>query len=260
MWTTSYLSSQTETDNFDLFPPFAKRSKEVTRSSEETVLPVQPQHDETFCTAVPISCEDLFAYEPFLASSLYSSSPVGMVSRHKRVSTSLTHEKLPHPSQLMCRMRRYHRLQKHTPTVLQHIGDLRMKQRHINELKGDKWWGATAVPRPEDSGDSQKLPEGGDEQILGPAAGVSISAMLMDNPDVTMTMPCEAAPSSTLLFSFTEYEQFHDLAPGGNPMMAFVSGTAHRSLLMADDACAAVNSGTSDGILGSNDDEMSLFY
>ncbi len=63
-----------------------------------------------------------------------------------------------------------------------------------------------------------------------------------------------------LQFSFTEYEQFHDLAPGGNPMMAFISGTAHRSLLMADDACAAVNSGTSDGILGRNDDEMSLFY
>ncbi len=31
-------------------------------------------------------------------------------------------------------------------------------------------------------------------------------------------------------------------------------------LLMADDACAAVNSGTSDGILGRKDDEMSLFY
>ncbi|XP_016407781.1 uncharacterized protein LOC107740025 [Sinocyclocheilus rhinocerous] len=231
MWTTNYLSSQTETDDFDLFPPFAKRSKEVTRSNEETVLPVQPQYGETFWkTAVPISCEDLFTYEPFLASALYSSSPVGMVSRHKRVS-SLTHENLPHPSQLMSRMRRYHRLQKHTPSVLQHIGELRMKQRHINELKGDKWWGATAVPRLEDSSGS---PEGGDEQLLSPAAGVSFSAMLMDNPDVTMTMPYEAAPSPTLLCSFTEYEQFHDLAPGGNPMMAFVSGTAHRSLLMAD--------------------------
>ncbi|XP_016099950.1 uncharacterized protein [Sinocyclocheilus grahami] len=204
---------------------------EVTRFNEETVLPVQPQYGETFWkTAVPISCEDLFTYEPFLASALYSSSPVGMVSRHKRVS-SLTHENLPHPSQLMSRMRRYHRLQKHTPSVLQHIGELRMKQRHINELKGDKWWGATAVPRPEDSSGS---PEGGDEQLLDPAAGVSFSAMLMDNPDVTMTMPYEAAPSPNLLCSFTEYEQFHDLAPGGNPMMAFVSGTAHRSLLMAD--------------------------
>ncbi|XP_026115805.1 uncharacterized protein LOC113094299 [Carassius auratus] len=257
MWTTNYLSSQTETDDFDLFPPFAKRSKEVTRSNEESVLPVQPQYDETsWKTAVPISCEDLFTYEPFLASALYSSSPFGMVNRHKRVSTSLTHENLPHPSQLMCRMRRYHRRQKHTPSVLQHIGELRMKQRHINELKGEKWWGATAVPRPEDS--SGSLPEGGDEQLIGPAAGVSFSAMLMDNPDVTMTMPYEAVPSPTLLFS--EYEQFHDLAPGGNPMMSFVSGTAHRSLLMADNVCATVNSGTSDRILGSNDDMMSLFY
>lgn len=56
--------------------------------------------------------------------------------------------------------------------------------------------------RPEDSSGSQKLAEGGDEQLLGPAAGVSISAMLMDNPDVTMTMPYEAAPSPTLLVAF----------------------------------------------------------
>ncbi len=55
------------------------------------------------------------------------------------------------------------------------------------------------MARPEDSSGSQKLPEGGDEKLLGSAAGVSISAMLMDNPDVTMTMPYEAAPSPTLL-------------------------------------------------------------
>ncbi|XP_043088763.1 uncharacterized protein LOC122335068 [Puntigrus tetrazona] len=237
MWTANYPSSQTETDHFDLFPPFAKRSKEVTRSSEEAVLPVQPPYGETFWkTAAPVSCED-FTYEPLFSSALYSSSPVGIVSRQKRVSSGLTHENLPHPSQLMCRMRRYQRLQKHTPRVLQHIGELRMKQRHINELKGDRWWGATAVPRPEDGHGSQKLPEGGDEQLLCPAAGVSIGAMLMDNPDVAVTMPYETASSPTLLFSFTEYEQFRDLAPGGNPMMAFVSGTAHRSLLMADDVC-----------------------
>ncbi len=55
------------------------------------------------------------------------------------------------------------------------------------------------MARPEDSSGSQKLPEGGDEKLLGSAAGVSISAMLMANPDVTMTMPYEAAPSQTLL-------------------------------------------------------------
>lgn len=52
----------------------------------------------------------------------------------------------------------------------------------------NRWRGATAVA--------------GDEQLLSPTADVSIGAMLMDNPDVTMTMPYEAAPSPTLLVAF----------------------------------------------------------
>lgn len=66
-------------------------------------------------------------------------------------------------------------------------------------------------------------------------------------------------------FSFTGHEQFLDLTPVGNPMKAFVSGTARRSLLMADEETAdefwaAENSETSDGILKSDEDQMSLFY
>ncbi|KAK2911351.1 hypothetical protein Q8A67_003484 [Cirrhinus molitorella] len=249
MWTTSCLSPQT-----DPFPPFAKRSKEVTRYTEQNVLPVQPQYDQTFWgTDVPLPCEESFTFDQFLASALYF-TPTGLVSSHRRASTGLTHEKLPHPSQLMGRKWKDHRLQKHTPKVLEHLGELRTKQRYINELKGDRWRGASAVA----SSGSEELPEAGDEQLFGPAAGVSISAE-------TMAKPYEAASTPTPKLSFTGDEQFPDLTPVGNPMMAFVSGTAHRSLLMADEVMAdefsaAVNSGTSDGILRSNEDQMSLFY
>lgn len=57
-------------------------------------------------------------------------------------------------------------------------------------------------------------------------------------------------------YLFRGYEQFLDLAPGGNPMMTFVAGTAHRSLLMADDAMG--NPAGSDVFLRSIDDEMTL--
>ncbi|XP_077062843.1 uncharacterized protein LOC143715088 [Siphateles boraxobius] len=257
MWTTKYLSPQTEEEDFDLFPPFAKRSKEVNRHCEESVLPVpvQPQSDEPYWRPdVPLPCEELFRYEPFLDPGLYSTSHAGMVSRHSRLNVGLTHEKLPHPSQLMGRRKREQGLQKPTANVLKHIGELRMRQRHINALKGDKWWGATAVSSPEESRSST---EAGNEQLLGLTAGISFSTMLLDNPDVTMTKPYEAASSLThQQYLFRGYEQFLDLAPGGNPMMAFVAGTAHRSLLMADDAM--VNPVGSDVFLGSIDDEMTL--
>lgn len=247
MWSTKYLSAQTEED-FDLFPPFAKRSKEVNRHREESVLPpVQPQYDEPFWRPdVPLPCEESFRCdEPFLDPGLYSSSPAGMVSRQNRVSAGLTHEKLPHPSQLMGRRKRGQGLQKQAANVLKHIGELRTRQRHINALKGDKWCGATALSSPEESGSPT---EARNEQLLGLTAGISFSTLLMDNPDVTMTKPHEAASSLThhQQFLFQEYEQFLDLAPGGNPMMTFVAGTAHRSLLMAEDACATVNPAGSD--------------
>lgn len=59
-------------------------------------------------------------------------------------------------------------------------------------------------------------------------------------------------------FLFRGNEQFLDLAPGGNPMMAFVAGTAHRSLLMFDDACATVNPAGSDVFPRSVEKEMLL--
>lgn len=52
----------------------------------------------------------------------------------------------------------------------------------------NRWRGATAVA--------------GDEQLLSPTAGVSIGAMLMDSPDVTMTMPYKATPSPTHQVAF----------------------------------------------------------
>ncbi|XP_067296001.1 uncharacterized protein [Pseudorasbora parva] len=257
MWTTKYESPQTEED-FDLFPPFAKRSKKVNRLCEESVLlPEQPQYDEPFWRPdVPFSCEESFRCEPFLDPGLYFSSSAGMVSRQNRVSIGLTHEKLPHPSQLIGRRKRGQGLQKQAANVLKHIGELRTRQRHINALKGDKWWGATAMSSPEDSGSPT---EAGNEQLLGLTAGVSFSTLLMDNPDVTMTKPYEASSSLTHhQFLFRGYEQFLDLAPGGNPMMAFVAGTAHRSLLMADDAYASVNPAGSDAFSRDVDEEMSL--
>ncbi|RXN15907.1 hypothetical protein ROHU_008565 [Labeo rohita] len=80
MWSTSYLSPPTETEDFDQFPPLAKRSKEVTRYTEETVLPVQPRYDEIFWGKdVPLPCEESFTCDPFLTVALYS-TPAGMVS------------------------------------------------------------------------------------------------------------------------------------------------------------------------------------
>ncbi|XDV19749.1 hypothetical protein PO909_025165 [Leuciscus waleckii] len=153
----------------------------------------------------------------------------------------------------MGRRKRGQGLQEPTANVLKHIRELRMRQRHINALKGDKWWGATAVSGPEES---RSPTEDGNEQLLGLTAGISFSTMLLDNPDVTMTKPYEAASSLTHQVSFRGYEQFLDLAPGGNPMMAFVAGTAHQSLLMADDAM--VNPAGSDVFLRGIDDEMKL--
>ncbi|KAK7173984.1 hypothetical protein R3I93_003727 [Phoxinus phoxinus] len=232
-----------------------RRSNEVNRHCEESVLPVpvQPRYDEPYWRPdVPVPCEESFRYEPFLDPGLYSTSHAGMVSRDNGMS--LTHEKLPHPSQLMRRRKRSQGLQEPTAKVLKHIGELRMRQRHINALKGDKWWGATAVPSPEES---RSPTEAGNEQLLGLTAGISFSTMLLDSPDVTMTKPYEAASSLThQQYLFRGYEQLLDLAPGGNPMMAFVAGTAHRSVLMADDAM--VNPAGSDVLFRSIDDEITL--
>lgn len=53
-----------------------------------------------------------------------------------------------------------------------------------------------------------------------------------------------------LQFSFTGCEKVLDLAPGGNPMMSFVEGTAHRSVVMAPD-CGTVDSEISAGVVKS---------
>ncbi|XP_048045717.1 uncharacterized protein LOC125267799 isoform X2 [Megalobrama amblycephala] len=254
MWSTKYLSPQTEEDS-ELFPPYLKRSKEVKRHVEETVLPVPPQYAETFCRPdVQLPCEESFRFEPFLDPGLHSTSPAGMVSRHNRASVGLTHKKLPHPSQLMGGKKRRQGLQKVDANVLKHLGELRMKQRLINALKGDKWLGVTAVSSPEES---RSPTEAGNEELLGRTDGDSFSN-LMDNPDMTRTKPHEAASSLTHQFLFRGNEQFLDLAPGGNPMMAFVAGTAHRSLLMFDDACATVNPAGSDVFPRSVEEEMLL--
>ncbi|KAI7812599.1 hypothetical protein IRJ41_005229 [Triplophysa rosa] len=145
------------------------------------------------------------------------------VGRHNAASECLTHEMLPRPSQLMGRRRRDQMFHKHAANVLQHIGDLRTRQRHINELKGDRWWGATAT----ETRVPQQFTEIRNEQHLGPTAD----------------------------FLFTGCEQVLDLAPGGNPMMSFVEGTAHRSFAMAP-ACGTMNSEISAGVLRSDYDEM----
>lgn len=249
MWSTTYLSAETETEDFDLFPPFAKRSREVNRHSDESFLSEQSQ--TLWRTEMPLHCEESFRPELFLAPDLFSSSEDGTMSRRYGVNIGLTHEKLPHPSKLMVR-KRSQRGHGHAANVLQHIGELRMRQRHINQLKGDKWWGATAVFGPEEIGGPQEIKEQRLEQLLGLSADVSLNEILEDNPDSSRTKPYEAPYSPTHQFSFPGYEQFLELAPGGNPMMAFVAGTAHRSLLTADDAAGF--SGGSDGILRSNDD------
>ncbi|XP_056103259.1 uncharacterized protein LOC130082436 [Rhinichthys klamathensis goyatoka] len=234
------------------------RSKEVNRHREESVLhvPVQPQYDEPHWRLdVPLPWEEeSFRYEPFLDPGLYSTSHAGMASRRKGLNVGLTHENLPHPSQLMGKRKRDQGLQKPTANVLKHLRELRMRQRHINALKEDKWWGATGVSSPEES---RSPTEAGSEQLFGLTAGISFSTMLLDNPDLTMTKPYEAASSLTHQeYLFRGYEQFLDLAPGGNPMMAFVAGTAHKSLLVADDAM--VNPAGSDVFLRTIDDEMAL--
>lgn len=66
-----------------------------------------------------------------------------------------------------------------------------------SRLKGDKWWGATAVSGPEES---RSPTEARNEQLFGLTAG--INKILLDNPDVTMTKPYEAASSLTHQVAF----------------------------------------------------------
>lgn len=206
-------------DDFGLYPSFAKRSKEVNRYSvetEETLLRREMRLPST---------DEAFGYESVHASqrNMDVGEPAGLVGRHNTASVGLTHEMLPRPSQLMVRRRRDQISHRHAANVLQHIGDLRTRQRHINDLKGDRWWGATAT----ETRVPQQFKETRNERHLGPTAD----------------------------FLFTGCEQVLDLAPGGNPMMSFVEGTAHRSFSMAP-ACATVNSGISAGVLRSDYDEM----
>lgn len=197
-------------------------SREVNRYSveSESTLPEEPQ----WATEVRLPCSEGFKY--FHASLLNMDSNVtaGLVGRHNAANVSLTHEMLPRPSQLMGKRRRDQIFQRHTASVLQHIGDLRTRQRHINALKGDRWWGVTAT----ENKMPQEVKEGRTEQH----------------------------PGLTADFLFTGCEQVLNLAPGGNPMMSFVEGTAHRSFTMTP-ACVTANSGSSAEILIRSDyDEM----
>nr|XP_055056797.1 uncharacterized protein LOC129441077 isoform X1 [Misgurnus anguillicaudatus] len=205
------------------FSSFAKESREVNRRySEESELTLP---EEThWATEVRLPCSE--GFESFHASLLNMDTNVtaGMVGRHNAANVSLTHKMLPRPSQLMGKRRRDQIFQRHTASVLQHIGDLRTRQRHINALKGDRWWGATETKV------EQEVKEGRTEQH----------------------------PGLTTDFFFTGCEQVLNLAPGGNPMMSFVEGTAHRSFTMTP-ACATANSGSSAEILIRRDYDEMLF-
>ncbi|XP_056602390.1 tumor necrosis factor ligand superfamily member 13 isoform X2 [Triplophysa dalaica] len=161
-------------EDFDPYPPFAKRSKEVNRYSEETedTLMRSEMH-------VP-STDDSYGHESVQASQLTLNIdvgvPAGLVGRHDAASECLTHEMLPRPSQLMGRRRRDQIFNKHAANVLQHIGDLQTRQRHINELKEDRWWGATAT----ETRVPQQFKEIRNEQHLGPTADVRLNAVLFD--------------------------------------------------------------------------------
>ncbi|TRY88267.1 hypothetical protein DNTS_032459, partial [Danionella cerebrum] len=159
-------------------------------------------------------------------------------SKPNGMTLGLTHEKLPHPSKLMGKKRKVRSGQTHTARVLKHIEELRIQQRHINELKGDKWWGATSMPGPEDIRGPQESIEKEKEQLCGLPSEVSFREMLVESSDL----------------SFTGYEHFLDLAPRGSPSMALLAGTAHRSVFMAE----SVARNSADGMMRSHEEEMTL--
>ncbi|TRY88266.1 hypothetical protein DNTS_032458, partial [Danionella cerebrum] len=74
MWNTDYLTPPTENDDFDLFPPLAKRSKEVNRFSEGNDPYVQPQHA---FQRTEVLNEESFRIQPVLPPELYSAAAAG---------------------------------------------------------------------------------------------------------------------------------------------------------------------------------------
>ncbi|XP_031427109.1 protein INCA1 isoform X2 [Clupea harengus] len=234
----------------DQFLSFARRSKEVQRTCEEDVpqaISFQehndfPKYDEEFW--------DRIVHQPSDESLQVncSTSPRGSMNskvvtrgqasgRRRGEALGPIVEQLPSPAELMqhrqkgkrsAEVQRAPALQPKMAAVLHHIGDLKRRQSSIDLLKRNSWWsnGNTFGPTEDDATGHKDLTETRDEQCLESFSRDSLKETPMEIQDIPHTYTNAALYSHKNVFPGCD--QMPSLAPGGNPMMAFVLASADR--------------------------------
>ncbi|XP_041947565.1 uncharacterized protein LOC121708763 isoform X1 [Alosa sapidissima] len=238
-------------ENDEEFLSFARRSKEVQRMCEEEVpqsVSFQepsafPQYDEAFW--------DRIVHQPSHESPHVNcfTSPRGHVNAKgviqgppskRRWGEDLAPgaEQLPSPADLMGRrqkgkrsteVRRTPAMQPKVAAVLNHIGDLKRRQSSIDLLKRDIWWSDSNefVPTEDNTMGYKDLIVARDEQLLEPISRDGLKETPIDLQDSITHTYTDAA-----LYSHKHVlpgcDQMLSLAPGGNPMTAFVLASADR--------------------------------
>ncbi|KAG9281567.1 hypothetical protein AMEX_G92 [Astyanax mexicanus] len=220
MWHQKSVNVQNEspeTLEYGPFPLFAKRSVEVHRQFErecpDPALSLLDDNDAFWDKILQTPSDESLGYEAE-AVNMFSTTPVELVCGH--VGSSCL-ETLPSPAHLMGKKRkkrgggeRRDSADRQSSAVTQHIIQLRRKQSYIDSLKGEKWWSSSVWrAEPEWAG-----PDGEQAESEG-----ETHPHLPDHP---FSQERE----------YGEYgEQILDVAPGGNPMMSFVTGgTAYREI------------------------------
>ncbi|XP_062391557.1 uncharacterized protein LOC134079490 [Sardina pilchardus] len=239
-------------ENDDEFLSFARKSKEVQRMCEVEVpqsVSFQepsafPQYDEAFWDRIVHQPSHESPYDNCFTSPRGQVNAKGVIQgppSKRRWGEGLASgaEQLPSPADLMGRRQKGKRstevqrtpaMQPKVAAVLNHIGDLKRRQSSIDLLKRDTWWSDSNdfVPTEDNTMGFKDLLEARDEQLPEPISRVGFNEAPIDvHMDISTHTFTDAALYSHKRV-FPGCDQMLSLAPGGNPMTAFVLASVDR--------------------------------
>ncbi|XP_063058586.1 uncharacterized protein LOC134452159 [Engraulis encrasicolus] len=231
----------------DAFLPFARKSKEVQRTSEEESMPewqtfeepsVFPRYSEEFWDRIVHQPSDESPQFSYFTSPGELSEAWGPPSKRRRAEAlGFGAQQLPSPEELLGRRPRVKRsaevertaaIQPRVAAVLNHIGDLKRRQGSVELLKKDTWFSQSNdfEQTHNNTAWGKALTEVGAEQLLEPIFRDELKDTPMESEGDTQTH--SAAALNTPMPGFAGSDQMRSLAPGENPMMAFVLASVDR--------------------------------